>query len=349
MKIQRWRSLTLVLIGPSGQIPPNCLDEYQNMLSQINVTKMGTTREVKDLSRAERKLKKRKLEQTIADLPGDIGVTDLQDASLLVIADREHGTKKRKLGRTSNHDVKFLHDGESKVQQKKGKEKKNGMRIWNESEKDLNEKVSSNDKASDLRPESLHVNKKRRIGEMEDSAPATDEGPSAKRTKKERRAEKKAAKAAQVAVRKEPAPPATEDAPATDEGDTLPKISKKNNRNREKKRKGTELLGKTLVKAPRFIVFIGKLRSHSCIFLQLMELGNLPFSTTTESIQKHFEAVHPKSVRHLTKKDEPEKSKGCAFLEFEGYDHMKACLKSFHHSIFDDGISPPRKINVELT
>jgi len=28
---------------------------------------------------------------------------------------------------------------------------------------------------------------------------------------------------------------------------------------------------------------------------------------------------------------------------------MKTCLKLFHHSMFDDGISPPRKINVELT
>lgn len=28
---------------------------------------------------------------------------------------------------------------------------------------------------------------------------------------------------------------------------------------------------------------------------------------------------------------------------------MKTCLKLYHHSIFDDGVSPPRKINVELT
>jgi len=28
---------------------------------------------------------------------------------------------------------------------------------------------------------------------------------------------------------------------------------------------------------------------------------------------------------------------------------MKTCLKLFHHSMFDDGVSPPRKINVELT
>lgn len=28
---------------------------------------------------------------------------------------------------------------------------------------------------------------------------------------------------------------------------------------------------------------------------------------------------------------------------------MKTCLKLFHHSNFDDGLSAPRKINVELT
>jgi nucleolar protein 6 len=36
-------------------------------------------------------------------------------------------------------------------------------------------------------------------------------------------------------------------------------------------------------------------------------------------------------------------------VEFEGYDHMKTCLKVFHHSMFNDGLSPARKINVELT
>lgn len=48
-------------------------------------------------------------------------------------------------------------------------------------------------------------------------------------------------------------------------------------------------------------------------------------------------------------KEDNRKSKGYAFLEFDGYDHMKTCLKLFHHSMFDDGISPPRKISVELT
>lgn len=78
-------------------------------------------------------------------------------------------------------------------------------------------------------------------------------------------------------------------------------------------------------------------------------IGNLPFSATTESITAHFASVHPQSVRHLTKKEDPTKSKGCAFVEFAGYDHMKTCLKLMHHSTFDDGKSAPRKINVELT
>lgn len=80
-----------------------------------------------------------------------------------------------------------------------------------------------------------------------------------------------------------------------------------------------------------------------------LEIGNLPFSATLDSIKEHFKAVKPTGVRHLTRKDDPTKSRGCAFIEFDGYDHMKTCLKLYHHSLFDDGISPPRKINVELT
>ena len=77
-------------------------------------------------------------------------------------------------------------------------------------------------------------------------------------------------------------------------------------------------------------------------------VGNLPFSATTESINQHFAKVRPRSVRHRTQKD-TDKSKGFAFLEFDAYDRMKTCLKSYHHSNFDDGKSPSRKINVELT
>lgn len=77
-------------------------------------------------------------------------------------------------------------------------------------------------------------------------------------------------------------------------------------------------------------------------------VGNLPFTTTDDSINKHFAKVKPSSIRHSTVKDTG-KSKGFAFIEFEDYDRMQTCLKLYHHSSFEDGESPPRKLNVELT
>ncbi|KAL9116313.1 MAG: hypothetical protein Q9187_007162 [Circinaria calcarea] len=97
-------------------------------------------------------------------------------------------------------------------------------------------------------------------------------------------------------------------------------------------REASEVQVKRSNKSQRFICFV----------------GNLPFTATTGSISKHFAKVQPTSVRHRTTKDTG-KSKGFAFLEFGGYDRMKTCLKLFHHSIFDDGLSPARKVNVELT
>ncbi|KAL8644348.1 MAG: hypothetical protein Q9226_007811 [Calogaya cf. arnoldii] len=85
-------------------------------------------------------------------------------------------------------------------------------------------------------------------------------------------------------------------------------------------------------KSHRFVVFV----------------GNLPYSATDASIQQHFANLKPASIRHLHDK-ETGKSKGYAFLEFSGYDRLKTCLKSFHGTEFDDGISPPRPLNVELT
>ncbi|KAI4275263.1 MAG: hypothetical protein LQ337_003363 [Flavoplaca oasis] len=86
------------------------------------------------------------------------------------------------------------------------------------------------------------------------------------------------------------------------------------------------------IKPHRFIVFV----------------GNLPYSATNASIQEHFAKLRPTSVRHLHDKTSG-KSKGYAFLEFKRYDRLKTCLRTFHQSKFDDGISPPRLLNVELT
>ncbi|KAK7962402.1 uncharacterized protein PG986_003227 [Apiospora aurea] len=94
-------------------------------------------------------------------------------------------------------------------------------------------------------------------------------------------------------------------------------------------------------KAARFIVFV----------------GNLPYSATVADIEQHFSAVHPTAVRLLHEKTNPNKSRGVAFVEFAGYDHMKTCLKTLHHSTMicqgRDYHGRPkedeRKINVELT
>ncbi|KAI4110653.1 MAG: hypothetical protein LQ339_001230 [Xanthoria mediterranea] len=85
-------------------------------------------------------------------------------------------------------------------------------------------------------------------------------------------------------------------------------------------------------KPHRFVVFV----------------GNLPYSATDASIQRHFGNLNPTSIRHLHDKTTG-KSKGYAFLEFDAYDRLKTCLKTFHQSKFDDGVSPARPLNVELT
>lgn len=95
-------------------------------------------------------------------------------------------------------------------------------------------------------------------------------------------------------------------------------------------------------KKSRFIVFV----------------GNLPYSATVPEIQAHFASLQPTSVRLLHERTNPSKSRGIAFVEFAGYDHMKTCLRTMHHSTFAGtatdartGRSRPdeRKINVELT
>lgn len=114
----------------------------------------------------------------------------------------------------------------------------------------------------------------------------------------------------------------------------------------------TEVQTLTSNKAQRFIVFIGSSSVSLGFILKnkrvLLIAGNLPFTTTVDSITRHFDKVKPISIRHSTVKDTA-KSKGFAFLEFDKYDRMKTCLKLYHHSSFDDGVSAPRQVNVELT
>lgn len=68
----------------------------------------------------------------------------------------------------------------------------------------------------------------------------------------------------------------------------------------------------------RYIVFVGKKRSLNVFCSDLTSLiGNLPYATTKEELEKHFENVEGiKSTRLLTDKATG-KPKGFAFMEFE--------------------------------
>ncbi|KAE9370544.1 hypothetical protein N431DRAFT_344280 [Stipitochalara longipes BDJ] len=288
-----------------------------------------------DMSRAERKAKKRALEDAIPDLPGD------NEIEIAVVEKAEKKSKKRKREGEGEAIEAVIQDGQKAKKDKKKRRKteeaeavgevKDEMKASKKYKKSKKEKIS----------ESMEDYKAPNSEEMDTNMAEAPGEP--KKTKKERKAERKAREAAE-AVEKGPVSAGASEIPSNSNGETVKKEeekkSKKNNRNRDKKRKGTSANGEAsqsedgkASKAARFIVFI----------------GNLPYTATTGSITTHFASVKPKSVRHLTQKDNPSKSKGCAFVEFEGYDHMKTCLKLFHHSMFDDGLSAPRKINVELT
>ena len=93
-------------------------------------------------------------------------------------------------------------------------------------------------------------------------------------------------------------------------------------------------------------------------------VGNLPYNATSEQVKTHFIKIANgiRSIRLGTDK-KTGKGKGYAFLEFEGFDKMKTCLKLYHHSIFDPSVETEdkeakpgqketgkgRRINVELT
>jgi len=207
-----------------------------------------------------------------------------------------------------------------------------------------------------------------KVKEAKPDSVTAGEPAKSKKEKKEKKEKKRKAKEVEetTAESDEPAPSvpepaATEDKPAANGDSAEDKKSKKKKDKKDKKSKknksSTESSApnadaeaepeaeptaeedtaasadKTNGKQTRFIVFV----------------GNLPYTATAESVREHFATLHPTSVRLLTQRDQPTKSRGIAFVEFGGYDHMKTCLKKFHHTEFSDGKSAPRRINVELT
>lgn len=273
-------------------------------------------------SRAERKAKRRKLENSIPDIPEDIETESNNDNAVST-------KRKRALDDDAIDDQATPLDSNEEIS-KKNKES---------TRKSKKTKTSSTDTPS------LPI-------QIEDPSDIAETEAAPKKSKKERKAERKAKEAAANATS------ATQEAKPAGKGNgaDVNTSGKSDDTTAEKKRAKNKKQGGVAgenaeSKAARFIVFIGKLLAAvDCIALNLYKLsGNLPFTATTATIKNHFAAVKPASVRHLTEKGNPTKSRGCAFLEFEGYDHMKTCLKQFHQSTFNDGISAPRKLNVELT
>ncbi|KAL2065391.1 hypothetical protein VTL71DRAFT_3061 [Oculimacula yallundae] len=299
---------------------------------------MGKTRT--EASRAERKAKKRAAEEAIPDVP-DSWTADPQ---IEVNAPAENDSKKRKRD-TDEGGNEGKEDKESKKERKKRrKEAEAGEAASGGVLVEKNEKKVKKEKRAKGEATETHADLDTdTVNNTVDGAP--------KKSKKERKAERKAKEAAEVSAQgaggtelvklqnTEVNGSTKKSTDKPEDGDE--KKSKKNNRNREKKRKGAngtkvggEVEGEDASsKAARFIVFVGQ----------------LPFTATKESVEKHFASIKPKSVRVPTEKGQSGKAKGYAFVEFEGYDHMKTCLKLFHHSLFNDGISAAREINVNLT
>jgi len=319
---------------------------------------MGVSKHAKDSTRAERKAKKRKLEDAVPDLPGD------HDSVVLAVAPKSSETTSKKRKRTTEDAAILVHPDEPditlstkilKKHKKRAQDNTELVTIVGSEEPLVNgdgvskrEKYNNNETPNEQAAAASNINTLAFGAENNEAAP--------RKSKKERKAEKKAreAKKTEDLATSSQGEPSETTKPHEQSNSQMknPKDSstgelkeQKVKMRQEKREKRnaissiTKSVSSTAQKekgegnAARFIVFI----------------GNLPFSATTESIQQHFVAVKPISVRHLTQKDNPTKSKGCAFVEFEGYDHMKTCLKLFHHSTFDDGVSQPRKINVELT
>ncbi|KAM3064973.1 hypothetical protein ACMFMF_011588 [Clarireedia jacksonii] len=268
-------------------------------------------------SRAERKAKKRKLENSIPDVPEDLETESTHE---------EIASVKRK---RDSHDS--VHNSAKQDVEQSGQLEKSDRKA-------KRTKVHSADAPSSSMPtrdqEANLVN--------DESAP--------KKSKKERKAERKAREAATAAA----TTTATPETPATTNSSEQEAPDKASGTESAKTNKGNPSVRKKQ-KVPKSnpegkAARSGRILESLVLCILLMDLiGNLPFTATTASIQKHFAAVKPLSVRHQTEKGNPSKSKGYAFLEFEGYDHMKTCLKQFHQSTFKDDLSAPRKINVELT
>jgi nucleolar protein 6 len=211
---------------------------------------MGASKKGQDPTRAERKAKKRKLEDTIPDLPGDGETLDVNGSK----NDRLSKKSKRTKGLADEPNVpvedRALKSGQRSCSRDDGVNSPSA-------ETEITQRVAK----QDWRREGVGAHAiKESLGDVD----ATVIKDSVKKSKKERKAERKAREAAKGAAshdvvkqapepksNSEPGISATAITPSSEE-----KKPRRNNRNREKRRRAA-LEGGTEEKAHRFIAFIG--------------------------------------------------------------------------------------------
>ncbi|KAF4812926.1 putative RNA-binding protein [Colletotrichum siamense] len=172
---------------------------------------------------------------------------------------------------------------------------------------------------------------KKAKAEDEEVAPAEEEVKEEKKSKKEKKDKKKEAKAKE------------ETKPETNGEEKSKKKDKKSKKTKEEPTAPAPAPAANEQAAEEEPAEGGK-REKYIVFV-----GNLPYTANKESIRAHFSAYNPSAVRCLNKDNNPNVCRGIAFLEFSNGSNMRTCLDKMHHTEFDDGLSPARRINLELS
>ncbi|KAK1974100.1 hypothetical protein LZ30DRAFT_741479 [Colletotrichum cereale] len=240
--------------------------------------------------------------------------------------------KKDKKATDAEPATEFIPLEESKAEKKERKRKEKEARKAAEAATEASTEDAADPSAMDVDPpaaaEGSKKDKKEKKSKKSKPAAADDEDKTGKKEKKEKKDKKKeketigdAAAVEEKSEKKskkskkskdEPAAEAAEPAAAAGDEEETPAEGAK----REK-----------------YIVFV----------------GNLPYTANKESIMAHFAAYKPTTVRCLNKDGNPNVCRGIAFLEFSNGSNMRTCLDKMHHTEFDDGLSPARRINLELS
>ncbi|KAH0438043.1 RNA binding protein [Colletotrichum camelliae] len=170
--------------------------------------------------------------------------------------------------------------------------------------------------------------KKAKTEEEEAAVPAEEDVKEEKKSKKGKKDKKKEAKAKE------------ETKPETNGEEKSKKKDKKSKKTKEETAPAPAAAAEEQEEEPAE----GGKREKYIVFV-----GNLPYTANKESIRAHFSAYSPSAVRCLNKDNNPNVCRGIAFLEFSNGSNMRTCLDKMHHTEFDDGLSPARRINLELS